>query len=386
MEIKTTMPKKVFVSGCFDLLHSGHIAFLQEAAKYGDVYVALGSDATVYDLKGRVPVNNEHERLYMMQSLACVKEAFISNGSGMLDFEGELRALQPDILLVNADGNIPHKKALSDALGIEYIVLEREPYSGLPARSTTSLRTVDRMPYRIDLAGGWLDQPFVSKLCPGPVLTISLEPTIAFNERSGMATSTRNKAIDLWGPRLPAGDPEKLAKVLFCYDNPPGTTEISGSQDAIGIVFPGLARAHYEGTYWHTKIDHVRDELTLQFIERALHLVPLGPREAGYSPLTTQNLTVENAKALADAANACWDAILAHDLPAFGLQVRRAFEAQVALFPNMVSDEICSLIDQYRDVAVGWKLSGAGGGGYLILVSDVPIPDAVRIIIRRGME
>ena len=380
------MPKKVFVSGCFDLLHSGHVAFLQEAAKYGDVYVALGSDATVYDLKGRVPVNNEHERLYMMQSLACVKEAFISKGSGMLDFEGELRALQPDILLINADGNIPHKKALADELGIEYIVLEREPHGGLPPRSTTSLRTVDRMPYRIDLAGGWLDQPFVSKLHPGPVLTIYLEPTIAFNERSGMATSTRNKALDLWGPRLPAGDPEKLAKVLFCYDNPPGTTEISGSQDSIGIVFPGLARAHYEGAYWHTKIDHVRDELTLQFIEKALYLVPLGPREVGYSPLTEQHLTVENAKALADAANACWGAILAHDLPAFGLQMRRGFEAQVALFPNMVSDEICSLIAQYRDVALGWKLSGAGGGGYIILVSETPIPDAVRVSIRRGME
>ena len=380
------MPKKVFVSGCFDMLHSGHIAFLQEAAKYGDVYVALGSDATVYSLKGRVPMNNEHERLYMIQSLACVKEAFISSGSGMLDFEAELRQLQPDIFLVNVDGNIPQKKALADELGIEYIVLEREPHGGLPPRSTTALRTIDQMPYRIDLAGGWLDQPFVSKLYPGPVLTISLEPTIAFNERSGMATSTRNKAIDLWGPRLPAGDPEKLAKVLFCYDNPPGTTTISGSQDAVGIVYPGLARAHYAGEYWFTRIDHVRDEMTLQFIEKALYLVPLGPREAGYDPLAEQNLTVENAKALADAANACWDAILAHDLPAFGLQVRRAFEAQVALFPNMVSDEICSLIDQYRDVALGWKLSGAGGGGYIIFVSETPIPDAVRISIRRGME
>ena len=72
------MPKKVFVSGCFDLLHSGHIAFLEEAASYGDLYVALGSDKTVYDLKGRVPVNNEDERLYMLQSLSCVKKAFIS--------------------------------------------------------------------------------------------------------------------------------------------------------------------------------------------------------------------------------------------------------------------------------------------------------------------
>jgi cytidyltransferase-like protein len=56
------MPKKVFVSGCFDLLHSGHIAFLQETASYGDLYVALGSDQTVYELKGRLPVNSEQEQ------------------------------------------------------------------------------------------------------------------------------------------------------------------------------------------------------------------------------------------------------------------------------------------------------------------------------------
>lgn len=380
------MAKKVFVSGCFDLLHSGHVAFLQEAARYGDVYVALGSDKTVYDLKGRVPVNSEDERRYMVGALRCVKEAFISAGSGMLDFEGELRALQPDIFIVNTDGNIPQKKALCEELGIEYVVLEREPHSGLPPRSTTALRTVDRMPYRIDLAGGWLDQPFVSRLHHGPVLTISLEPTITFNERSGMATSTRNKALELWGLRLPPGNPETLAKMLFSYDNPPGTTEISGSQDSIGIVFAGLARAHYNGGYWPVQIDHVRDELTLQFIERALYLVPLGPRDAEYNPLTEQHLTHENAKALADAANGCWDAILAHDIRGFGLHLRRGFEAQVALFPNMVNDDICHLIDQYRDVTLGWKLSGAGGGGYLIFVSEQPIHEAVRVSIRREMD
>ena len=51
------MTKKVFVSGCFDMLHSGHIAFFEEAASFGDLYVALGSDKTVYDLKGRTLVH-----------------------------------------------------------------------------------------------------------------------------------------------------------------------------------------------------------------------------------------------------------------------------------------------------------------------------------------
>ena len=45
--------KKVFVSGCFDLLHSGHIEFFRKASKYGDLYVSVGSDKTIEDLKKR---------------------------------------------------------------------------------------------------------------------------------------------------------------------------------------------------------------------------------------------------------------------------------------------------------------------------------------------
>ncbi len=380
------MTTKAFVSGCFDMLHSGHIAFLQEAAAYGDLHVALGSDSTVFDLKGRLPVNTEQERLYMMQSVSVVKQAFISRGSGMLDFEQELRDLHPDIFVVNEDGNIPAKEALCKSLSIRYVVLKRKPHGELPTRSTTSLRALNQMPYRIDVAGGWLDQPWVSKLHPGPVLTISLLPTINFNERSGMATSTRNAAIEMWGPKLPIGDPHKLAKVLFCYDNPPGSTEISGSQDSIGIVFPGLAKANYHGKYWPTSIDHVRDEATLNFIENALYLIPLGPRESGYNPLDDTSLSSTGAKALADAAEACWAAIHAKDLAAFGRSVRQSFEAQISMFPHMANDTIHELINQYRDQALGWKLSGAGGGGYLILVSDHPLDQGVRINIRRGLE
>ncbi|MBZ0296463.1 MAG: adenylyltransferase/cytidyltransferase family protein [Anaerolineae bacterium] len=378
------MTRKVFVSGCFDLLHSGHVAFLEQAATYGDLYVALGSDQTVYELKGRVPINSEDERRYMVQSLACVKEAFVSAGSGMLDFEGELTALQPDVFIVNEDGNIPQKEGLCRRLSVDYVVLQREPFADLPARSTTDLRTVDLMPYRIDLAGGWLDQPFVSKLHPGPVLTISLEPTVNFNERSGMATSTRNSALDLWGPRLPAGDPEKLAKVLFAYDNPPGTVQVSGSQDAIGIAMPGLNRAYYDGEYWPTCIETGHDELALQMIEDSLYLIPLGPRESGYNPLRIRNITRDSAKALADATESCWQAILRHDLPGFGHALRESFEAQVAMFPDMANQTVDDLIDRYRDQALGWKLSGAGGGGYLILVADRPIEKAVRVLIRRA--
>jgi len=199
-----------------------------------------------------------------------------------------------------------------------------------------------------------------------------------------MATSTRRKALELWGPRLPAGDPAKLAKILFCYDNPPGTKEISGSQDSIGIVFPGLNKANYKGEYWPASIESVHDESTLRFIEQALYLLPLGPRQQGYSVLSDTHIDVQGARALADAAEDCWNAILAHDLVAFGRHFRKSFEAQIAMFPNMMNEALAHMIEEHKHEALGWKVSGAGGGGYLILVADHPIENAVRVYIRRS--
>jgi len=380
------MRKKVFVSGCFDMLHSGHVEFFQEAAQYGDLYVALGSDKTIFELKGRPTVNSEQERLFMIKSVACVKDAFVSCGSGILDFEVELREIMPDYFIINADGHVPEKRDLCHALGIQYIILDRKPHPGLEARSTTQLRQREYMPYRIDLAGGWLDQPFVSRHYPGPVITISLEPTLEFNERSGMASSTRRHALDLWGPKIPPGNYEKLAKVLFCYDNPPGTEVISGSQDSIGLVFPGLAYAFYEGDYWPSHIEHRLDEPLLRFVENSLYLVSLGPRFADYNVLADTTFNRECAKALADAAENHWQAILDQDLVRFGYTLRAGFEAQVAMFPNMLNERVKALIEEYCDQALGWKLSGAGGGGYLVLVAEKPIPGAVRVTARRETD
>ncbi|MFC2054446.1 adenylyltransferase/cytidyltransferase family protein [Chloroflexota bacterium] len=380
------MTKKVFVSGSFDMLHSGHIAFFKEASTFGDLYVALGSDKTVYELKGRLPINSQEERQFMVNSVEYVKDSFISQGSGMLDFLEEFKQLQPDIMVVNTDGNTPEKQQLCAGQDVEYIILQREPYADLPARTTTALRAINQIPFRIDIAGGWLDQPYVSKHYPGSVITISLEPTIQFNERSGMATSTRRAAIDLWGPRLPPGDPEKIAKILFCYDNPPGTEVISGSQDTIGIVFPGLTKAYYDGAYWPVKFERILDETTISFVESSFYLVPLGPRHADFDVLADTRVDSNKAKALADAADACWQAIQNQDVHAFGASFRASFEAQIAMFPNMMNDMVTALITKYQDVALGWKLSGAGGGGYLILVCDKPIKDALRVVAHRESD
>ena len=242
------------------------------------------------------------------------------------------------------------------------------------------------MPYRIDLAGGWHDQPFVSRHHPGSVITISLEPTLEFNERSGMASSTRRHAQEIWGPKMPQGDYEKIAKMLFCYDNPPGTKVISGSQDSIGLVFPGPAYAYYEGEYWPAHIEHRMDESLLHFVESSLYLVSLGPRFVDYDVLANTTFNRQRAKALADATEGHWQAILDRDIVRLGQTMRECFEAQVSMFPNMMNERVAALIDEYRDCALGWKLSGAGGGGYLILVAERPIPGAVRVLAHRAAD
>jgi galactokinase/mevalonate kinase-like predicted kinase len=53
------------------------------------------------------------------------------------------------------------------------------------------------------------------------------------------------------------------------------------------------------------------------------------------------------------------------------------------MFPLMKSSVVSETIKHYRNKALGWKLAGAGGGGYLVLVSEKPVENAIRIRIRR---
>jgi cytidyltransferase-like protein len=379
------MKKKIFVSGCYDLLHSGHVAFFKEASQYGDLYVGIGSDATIKELKGRETVNSEQERLYMVKSVRYVCDAWINSGSGIMDFEEDLIRFRPDIFIVNEDGHSPHKETICNMLSIEYKILSRIPDSGLPARSTTSIRTTvnSRLPYRLDLAGTWIDQPYVSKYHPGWAITISLEPTIDFNERCGMSTSTRNAAAKLWPYELPSMHPERLAQLLFHYENEPGRKEISGAQDSIGICMPGLNRHYYDNAYWPQQIESVLDEGILSWLESKISLLLLWPRPSGTNLLKETYIRKETVEALTQAADICWEGILKKDLQQFAEGARKSFEAQVKMFPAMLPDEVKNAIHACEDKALAWKLAGAGGGGYLALISEEPVPNAIRIKIRR---
>jgi len=379
--------KKVFVSGCYDMLHSGHVAFFKSAAAYGDLYVGIGSDATIAELKHRKTVYSEKERLYMVKAIRYVTDAFINRGCGMMDFVETVEMVKPDIFVVNSDGGSDEKRTFCEQRGIEYIVLEREPDAGLVARSTTSLRTNAKslLPYRIDIAGTWIDQPYVSEVSPGWALTVSIEPTEEFMERSGMSTSTRNAARKVWPYELPNYNEEMLARLLFCFENDPENKgHVSGAQDAIGICMSGLTRHWYDAHYWPTRIESCHDEKILSWLESHICLIPMFPRRSDCSVVEGRDITPAKVAALTSASARCWDAILACDLRAFADAFRDSFNAQVALFPAMMQPGVAECIEAVKPHVLAWKMTGAGGGGYLACVYENEHPRGSHAIkIRR---
>ena len=384
--------KKVFVSGCYDLLHSGHVEFFRQASQYGDLYVGIGSDKTIEALKGHKTMYSEQERLFMVRAIRYVKEAYINQGEGYLDFLPTLDLVHPDCLVVNEDGGRDDKRQLCRERGMEYIVLKRVPGEGLKARSSTGLKqSASQLPTRLDLAGTWIDQPYVSCHAPGWALTISLEPTFDIRERCGLSTSTRNTIKRVWPYRLPDMDPEMLARLVFCLENDPERSDgiVSGAQDAIGICVPGLARHYYNGSYWPEKIEYTQDPTLLQWLEDHLCMIPMFPRRPGCSVVEGKDITPEKVRALAAAADRCWTAIQQMDLEAFASAYKASFEAQVAMFPAMIQPGVQDYIDRYSamDGVLAWKMPGAGGGGYLALVcrdrSSFP-EGAISLSIRRG--
>ncbi|MCQ2304767.1 MAG: adenylyltransferase/cytidyltransferase family protein [Bacteroidales bacterium] len=396
--------KKVFVSGCYDLLHSGHIEFFKQAAEYGDLYVGIGSDRTIEGYKHHKPMFPEEERLFMVKAVRYVKDAFVNQGSGVMDFIPTVEMLKPDILLVNSDGENEDKRRFCEEHGIEYVVLERIPHEGLEARSSTEIKNTLKadkqtlnetcqIPTRLDLAGTWIDQPYVSQYAPGWAITISLEPTFEIRERCGLSTSTRNQIKRIWPYQLPHMDPEMLARLVFCFENHPEREggHISGAQDSIGICIPGLARHYYDNHLWPERIETCNEPATLSWLENHLCMIPMEPRCAGCSVVEGKDITLPKVQALAKAANDCWEAILSRNLKDFASAYKASFEAQIAMFPAMIQGCVQGFIDRYSvmDGVMAWKMPGAGGGGYLALVVDnatdfcVQHNEAIALTIRR---
>jgi hypothetical protein len=248
------------------------------------------------------------------------------------------------------------------------------------------------LPYRMALAGGWIDQPFVSKHNPSPpgsMVVVALEPTCRFMDRCGMGTSTRTIAMDLWGEMLPDEDPEKLMWELYAAENA-GKEEPSGSQDMAGIVYPGINKLDYDfaykGGYFPVHVESNNDPGVARWLEGVLHMVPIAQRPPGYNPLGEKNLDPEWVRRLGQSGKDCFDAIVTQDAKRLGASMNECMKCWEAILPRTVrhstiSVDLMAILGYYQSRYAGAMYSGCGGG-YLYVVSEKEVPGSFHVNVR----
>lgn len=110
---KNENQKIVFTNGCFDILHRGHVEYLQKARELGDLLIlGLNSDLSVKRLKGENrPINNEEDRAIVLSALECVDYVVIFDEDTPFEL---IKNLKPDILVKGGDYK------LEDVIGREF--------------------------------------------------------------------------------------------------------------------------------------------------------------------------------------------------------------------------------------------------------------------------
>ena len=248
------------------------------------------------------------------------------------------------------------------------------------------------IPNRLQLAGGWIDQPFASRHNPNPpgsMVVVQIEPNFRPMDRSGIGSSTRKIAMRIWKGRLPDRPPADLARELFEAENK-GKAEPSGSQDMIGLVYPGVNRLDYnfkaDGGVFPVHIESCNSPRVARWLEKVLHLIPVEPRPNGYSPLGKKNLEPKWVAKLGQSGQDCYDAIVKMNARALGASFNLNMKCWETLLPHVVRHpllrpDLMPLLKAYQKQYLGAMYSGCGGG-YLIVVSNEPVPGAFKVNVR----
>lgn len=246
-------------------------------------------------------------------------------------------------------------------------------------------------PYRIALAGGWIDQPFVSRLNPAPpgsMVVVGVEPTFRWMDRCGIATSTRTIALKRWG-RLPDGDPLKRVEELYKAENRNNPLP-SGSQDMIGLLFPGVNRLDYDYDYkgglFPSHIESNNEPRVARWLEQVIRVLPVAPRPQGYSPVGVKRLAPNEIRRLSESGRDCFEAIVGRDLRELGKTMNLCMKCWETLMPHIVRHpsikvDLAGILAYYQARYPGAMYSGCGGG-YLFIASEEPIPGTFTISVR----
>jgi hypothetical protein len=221
------------------------------------------------------------------------------------------------------------------------------------------------------------------------MVVVSLNPAFPIMDRCGVATSTRNVAMARWKDGLPKEDPAKLVRELFKAENE-GKPYVSGSQDMIGIIYPGISRLDYdfshEGGVFPKHIESCTDPEIAKWFESVFNMVPYWPRPAGYDPIAVRTITPKWVERLGQAGKDCYDAIHHKDARRLGQSLTEAMACWEALVPYSISypgmpPTLLPMLRHYQKAYHGSMYSGPGGGYYYV-IADGRIPGGMSVSVR----
>jgi hypothetical protein len=257
-------------------------------------------------------------------------------------------------------------------------------------------KVIGCIPNRLALAGGWIDQPFVSQHNPDPpgsMVVVSLNPTFRVMDRSGCASGTRAVAMKLWKGRLPDRPASGLIRELYHAENR-GKAQPSGSQDMAGLVYPGISRLDYDfgssGGVFPSTVESLNDPGIARWLEQVLYLLPIEPRPDGYNPLGEKRLDPAWIRRLGRTGKDCFEAIRRRNLVGLGASLNECMVCWEKILPHTVKHptvkvDLKKILRAYQRHYPGAMYSGCGGG-YLFVVSDQPVPGGFRVNIRVSQD
>jgi len=197
--------------------------------------------------------------------------------------------------------------------------------------------------------------------------------------------------MQLWGDRLPDRDSAELVRELYALEND-GKPEPSGSQDMIGLVYPGISRLDYDhdfaGGIFPIHIETKTDPRIAGWLEKVLHIIPVMPRPEGYNPLGVKNLDEDWIQRLGQSGKDCFDSIVSMDSRMLGASLNECMSCWQAILPDTVSHptitlDLLQILQHYQNLYEGAMYSGCGGG-YLFVISEQSVPGSFGIQVRLG--
>ena len=221
------------------------------------------------------------------------------------------------------------------------------------------------------------------------MVVVNLEPNFRVMDRAGCASGTRAVALKLWKGSLPAKPPDILVRELYYAENR-GKTQPSGSQDMVGLVYPGISRLDYDfgcsGGVFPARIDSITTKSIARWLERVLYMLPIEPRPEGYNPLGEQHLDPVWIRRLGQTGKDCFDSIRNRDLEGLGASMNFCMTCWEKILPQtvkhpLVKVDLKAILGAYQRHYPGAMYSGCGGG-YLLVVSNDPVPGASRVNVR----